>query len=65
MSSELTYKKSGVDIDEGERFISLISPMAKKTFRTEVLTEIGLFSALFKLDLTGTKSLCLSVALME
>ncbi len=55
MSSELTYKKSGVDIDEGERFISLISPMAKKTFRTEVLTEIGLFSALFKLDLTRYK----------
>ena len=55
MCSELTYKKSGVDIDEGERFVSLISPMAKKTFRPEVMTEIGLFSALFKLDLTRYK----------
>lgn len=55
MSSELTYKKSGVDIDEGEKFVSLISPMAKRTFRPEVLTEIGFFSALFKLDLTRYK----------
>ncbi len=55
MSSKLTYKKSGVDIDEGEKFVSLISPMAKKTFRPEVMTEIGLFSALFKLDMTKYK----------
>jgi len=55
MGSELSYKKSGVDIDEGERFVKLISPMAKKTFRPEVLTDIGLFSALFKLDLTKYK----------
>ena len=55
MGSELSYKKSGVDIDEGERFVRLISPMAKKTFRPEVLTDIGLFSALFKLDLTKYK----------
>src|SRR3972149_476931 len=55
MGSKLTYKKSGVDINEGERFVRLISPMAKKTFRHEVLTDIGLFSALFKLDLTKYK----------
>src|SRR4030066_100580 len=55
MGSELSYKKSGVDINEGERFVKLISPMAKKTFRPEVLTDIGLFSALFKLDLTKYK----------
>lgn len=51
MQRGLTYKKSGVDIDEGERFVRLISPIAKKTFRKEVLTDIGLFSAMFKLDL--------------
>ena len=55
MNSELTYKKSGVDIDEGEKFVSLISPMAKRTFRPEVMTDIGLFSALFKLDMTRYK----------
>ncbi len=48
---ELTYKKSGVDIDEGDRFISLISLLAKSTFRQEVMTDIGLFGALFKLDI--------------
>ena len=26
----LTYKKAGVDIEEGDRFVSLISPMAKR-----------------------------------
>src|SRR4030043_1460827 len=55
MNSELTYKKSGVDIAEGEKFVSLISPMAKRTFRPEVMTDIGQFSALFKLDMTRYK----------
>jgi phosphoribosylformylglycinamidine cyclo-ligase len=49
---ELTYKKAGVDIDEGDRFVSLISPLVKRTFRPEVLTDIGSFGALFKLDVT-------------
>lgn len=52
---ELTYKKSGVDIDEGERFVNLISPLARSTFRQEVMTDIGLFGALFKLDITKYK----------
>jgi phosphoribosylformylglycinamidine cyclo-ligase len=55
MNSKLTYKKAGVDISEGERFVTLISPMVKKTFRPEVLTEIGSFSALFKLDMKKYK----------
>lgn len=46
----LTYKKAGVDIHEGERFVDLIAPLARETFRKEVLTEIGSFSGLFKLD---------------
>jgi phosphoribosylformylglycinamidine cyclo-ligase len=50
MSEELTYKKAGVDINEGERFVNLISPMVRKTFRPEVMTEIGSFGALFKID---------------
>lgn len=48
--SMLTYKKAGVNIDEGDRFVSLISPMVKKTFRPEVMTDIGLFGALFRLN---------------
>ena len=51
----LTYKKSGVDIDEGDRFVSLISPLARKTFRPEVMTGIGSFNALFKLDVKRYK----------
>lgn len=46
----ITYKKAGVDIDEGDRFISLISPLVKQTFRPEVITDIGSFNALFKLN---------------
>jgi phosphoribosylformylglycinamidine cyclo-ligase len=46
----LTYKKAGVDIDEGERFVRRISPMVRKTFRPEVLTDIGSFGAFFGPD---------------
>jgi phosphoribosylformylglycinamidine cyclo-ligase len=53
--SKLTYKKAGVNIGEGDRFVRLISPIVKKTFRPEVMTEIGSFSALFKLDITKYK----------
>lgn len=53
---KLTYKKAGVDIDEGERFVNLISPLARSTFRQEVMTDIGLFGALFKLNITKYKA---------
>ncbi len=46
----ITYKKAGVDIDEGDRFVDLIGPMVKKTYRPEVMSGIGLFSALVRLD---------------
>lgn len=49
--AQLTYKKAGVDIQAGDRFVDLIGPFVKKTFRPEVMTDIGLFGALFKLDL--------------
>ncbi|MFN3479213.1 MAG: phosphoribosylformylglycinamidine cyclo-ligase [Thermodesulfovibrionales bacterium] len=52
MMKGLTYKEAGVSIDEGERFVNLISPLVRKTFRKEVITDIGSFGALFKLDIT-------------
>jgi phosphoribosylformylglycinamidine cyclo-ligase len=52
---ELTYKKAGVDIDEGERLVSLITPLVRQTFRPEVLTDIGSFGALFSLDRSAYK----------
>jgi phosphoribosylformylglycinamidine cyclo-ligase len=48
--SESSYRDAGVDIEEGERFVRLISPLVRKTFRPEVMTGIGSFSALFRLD---------------
>ncbi|MBI4684100.1 MAG: phosphoribosylformylglycinamidine cyclo-ligase [Nitrospirae bacterium] len=53
--NRLTYKKAGVNITEGDRLVTLISPIVKKTFRPEVLTDIGSFNALFKLDLRKYK----------
>ncbi|NJD55649.1 MAG: phosphoribosylformylglycinamidine cyclo-ligase [Nitrospirae bacterium] len=47
----ITYKKAGVNIDEGDRFVDLIGPLVRKTFRPEVMTDIGMFGALFRLDI--------------
>lgn len=46
----LSYKKAGVDINEGERFVKTITPLVRKTFRPGVMTDIGSFGALFRLD---------------
>lgn len=51
----ITYKRAGVDIDEGERFVTMISPLVKKTFRKEVLTDIGSFGALFRFEAANYK----------
>ncbi len=46
----ITYKDSGVDIDEGNETVRRIKPLAKSTFRPEVLSDIGHFSAFFSLS---------------
>ncbi|MBI2342123.1 MAG: phosphoribosylformylglycinamidine cyclo-ligase, partial [Deltaproteobacteria bacterium] len=51
-----TYKKSGVDIDAGDHFVDLIAPIAKSTYRKEVLGGIGPFAASFALDLKKYKN---------
>jgi len=51
----ISYKKAGVDIDEAEKFVKMISPIVRTTFRKEVLTDIGLFAGLFKLDIKKYK----------
>lgn len=45
----LTYRDAGVDIDEGDRLVERIKPIAKKTMRPEVLAGIGGFGALFEI----------------
>src|SRR5215470_3879798 len=45
----ITYKKAGVDIDEADRAVSLIRKIARKTFTSSVLTDIGSFGGGFLL----------------
>ena len=47
----LTYRDSGVDIDEGDRLVEMLKPLARPTLRPEVLAGIGGFGGLFALDL--------------
>ncbi|MEW6571614.1 MAG: phosphoribosylformylglycinamidine cyclo-ligase [Nitrospirota bacterium] len=55
MNRAHTYKEAGVDIDKGEKFVRLISPLARKTFRPEVMAGIGSFCALFRLNIKRYK----------
>ncbi len=47
MKGRMTYKSAGVDIEAGNKFVDLIRPMVRKTFRPEVVTDIGGFGGLF------------------
>jgi len=51
----LTYRDAGVDIDEGDRLVELIKPLARPTLRKEVLAGIGGFGGLFALDMARWK----------
>ena len=44
----LTYRDSGVDIDEGDALVERIKPHARRTSRPEVLSGIGGFGGLFE-----------------
>ncbi len=52
---KLTYSDAGVSIDEGARLVDLIKPNVRKTFRKEVLGDIGGFGALFSAGFKGLK----------
>ncbi len=48
MIKPVTYAAAGVDIDEGERLVALIRPIAKSTHRRGVLGGIGSFAGFFR-----------------
>ncbi|MFC1667949.1 phosphoribosylformylglycinamidine cyclo-ligase [Chlamydiota bacterium] len=54
--NRLTYKESGVDIKSADLLIKKIKPLAQKTFRPEVESNIGLFSSLFSLPKKNFKN---------
>ena len=45
----LTYKSSGVDIDEGNRAVDLIKNKIKGTYDSNVIGDLGNFSGLYSL----------------
>ncbi|MGQ0711456.1 MAG: phosphoribosylformylglycinamidine cyclo-ligase [Rhodoferax sp.] len=48
MTTPLSYKDAGVDIDAGDALVERIKPLAKKTLREGVMAGIGGFGALFE-----------------
>jgi phosphoribosylformylglycinamidine cyclo-ligase len=46
----LSYRDAGVDIDAGNELVELIKPVVAKTGRPEVITGLGGFGGLFRLD---------------
>lgn len=50
MTEEFTYAGSGVDIDAGERAVTLMKAAVEKTNRPEVVGGLGGFAGLFALD---------------
>jgi phosphoribosylformylglycinamidine cyclo-ligase len=45
----ISYRDSGVDIDEGDALVERIKPHARRTMRPEVLAGIGGFGGLFEI----------------
>lgn len=55
MSERLDYKNSGVDIDEGNRFVSVIKKTVESTYNKNVLGSIGGFAGFF--DISSAKGM--------
>ena len=48
---KITYKNSGVNIDEGNLFVKKIQPFVKSTSTKNILNGTSSFAALYKLDI--------------
>ena len=55
MYVKASYKSSGVNISEADKFVEKIKPLVKKTFTQNVLSGIGNFGAFYKIDLKKFK----------
>ena len=53
-----TYRDAGVDIDAGDEFVDRIKPLVRSTFRPEVLTDLGGFGGLFRLQANSMTIQC-------
>ena len=51
--AKLTYKRAGVDIDAGNLFVDLIKPLAKKTYKSNVIGKIGDFAGSYLLPINS------------
>jgi phosphoribosylformylglycinamidine cyclo-ligase len=49
----MDYKQAGVDIEAGNEVVRRIRSMARGTFTPGVLSDIGSFGGLFRLDAAG------------
>lgn len=49
MAEEVTYASAGVDTAEGARAVDAIKPLVRKTYRPEVIGDIGGFGGLFSI----------------
>jgi len=52
---KFTYKRSGVDIEKGSRFVDAIRPLLRTTFSRDVLGDVGAFGAFFRIDTSRYK----------
>jgi len=56
----LTYRAAGVDIEAGDEAVRRIAPLARATFRSEVLGGIGAFAGFVKLPAGYTEPVLVS-----
>lgn len=55
-SGKNRYAEAGVDIDAGNKFVEIIKPIVRQTFKSGVITDIGGFAGLFTLNLQNVKN---------
>ncbi|MBW2514023.1 MAG: phosphoribosylformylglycinamidine cyclo-ligase [Deltaproteobacteria bacterium] len=55
MKKPLTYADAGVDIDKGNALVGQIKKIARSTFKSNVLSDIGGFGSMYSLNLDNFK----------